>query len=51
MRLEKRIDGLWEAFGRGPLRLILVEAASRREALRAFVGMWMEQAEQVDQWN
>jgi hypothetical protein len=35
--------GYWLAFGDGPLRRILVEGSSRREALRAFWGVWHEQ--------
>ena len=37
------IDNLWLATGRGPLRPIVVEAGTRREAVVAFADVLREQ--------
>ena len=42
-RVYEGENGYWLASGNGPLRTILVEAETRREALRAFMDRWHRQ--------
>lgn len=48
MRVEQQIDESWLATGEGPMRMILAEGNTRREAMHAYTTQYGRQYEEQE---